>query len=405
MKKNFKTIKLNEVADLKRGPFGGALKKSIFVPDGYKVYEQKNAIYDDFRLGSYYINSEKFQEMKAFEVIPNDIIMSCSGTIGKLSIAPKGVKSGIINQALLRIRPSEKVYSEFLKLYLESEYVQKRYLLQTSGTAMQNLKPMKVIREIPINLPDLETQSEILSKIKECFTLLDKSEAKLKQAEDKLNKVMDSALERLIPHTLPEEDDRWEIKSLGDIFQVYTGKTPQTKEKLYYTNQDIPFVGPSDLPDSEIVITKANKYIDKYAIETGVVRLLPEDTVLLCCIGATIGKVGIAEVELTTNQQINSFIPNPKFDMKYLYFYLRKIRSLITTESSSTTLPILNKSKTENLPFIYPQDISRQKAISKKLEKLKTYSDESIRRIQEQKAFIKSLRQSILKKAFEGKLI
>lgn len=273
-----------------------------------------------------------------------------------------------------------------------------------SGTTRLKLNQTRM-REIPIPLPPLQEQKQIVSKIKECFTLLDKSEEKLKQAEDKLNKVMDSALERLIPDTLPEEDDRWEIKSLGDIFQVYTGKTPKTKEKLYYTNQDIPFVGPSDLPDSEIIITKANKYIDKYAVETGVVRLLPKDTVLLCCIGATIGKVGIAEVELTTNQQINSFIPNPKFDMKYLYFYLRKIRSLITTESSSTTMPILNKSKTENLPFIYPQDISRQKAISKKLEKLKTYSDESIRRLQGQKAFIKSLRQSILKKAFEGKLI
>jgi type I restriction enzyme S subunit len=335
-----------------------------------------------------------------------DILFARSGaTAGKSYLVDSVPKDAVFASYLIRVICNNQiVLPEFLYLYFQTYEYWENISYNTAGIAQPNVNGTK-LGAMDVPLPPLQEQKQIVSKIKECFTLLDKSEEKLKQAEDKLNKVMDSALERLIPDTLPEEDDRWEIKSLGDIFQVYTGKTPKTKEKLYYTNQDIPFVGPSDLPDSEIVITKANKYIDKYAIETGVVRLLPKDTVLLCCIGATIGKVGIAEVELTTNQQINSFIPNPKFDMKYLYFYLRKIRSLITTESSSTTMPILNKSKTENLPFIYPQDISRQKAISKKLEKLKTYSDESIRRLQGQKAFIKSLRQSILKKAFEGKLI
>lgn len=94
---------------IKRGPFGSAIRKEFFVPDGYKVYEQKNAIYNDFELGTYFINEEKFNELKDFEIKPNDIIISCSGTIGRIAIAPQNISQGIINQALLKITLNEKV--------------------------------------------------------------------------------------------------------------------------------------------------------------------------------------------------------------------------------------------------------------------------------------------------------
>ena len=92
-----------EKTSIKRGPFGSALKKAFFVDSGYKVYEQKNAIKDDFSLGEYYITEEKFNELKGFEVKGGDIIISCSGTIGKISVAPMNIKQGIINQALLKL--------------------------------------------------------------------------------------------------------------------------------------------------------------------------------------------------------------------------------------------------------------------------------------------------------------
>ena len=87
---------------IKRGPFGSAIKKDFFVPKGnntYKVYEQKNAIYNNHKLGEYYINEKKFNELKAFEVDPGDIIISCSGTIGKVGYLPENNERGIINQA------------------------------------------------------------------------------------------------------------------------------------------------------------------------------------------------------------------------------------------------------------------------------------------------------------------
>src|SRR5262245_39566402 len=109
-------VGVNEKGGLKRGPFGGAVKKEIFVSDGFKIYEQKNAIYNDFDLGTYFIDGSKFKELRGFSVEPDDLIVSCSGTIGKVAIVPPTARPGIINQALLRIRPDKKV---ILPIYLK----------------------------------------------------------------------------------------------------------------------------------------------------------------------------------------------------------------------------------------------------------------------------------------------
>ena len=99
--------KLGDVCDFVRGPFGGSLKKSCFVESGYAVYEQ-HAIYDQFTDVRYFIDEAKFNEMKRFELKPNDLIMSCSGTMGKVAIVPQNIEKGIINQALLKLTPKKK---------------------------------------------------------------------------------------------------------------------------------------------------------------------------------------------------------------------------------------------------------------------------------------------------------
>ncbi len=100
--KNWENVNFGEVVtQFIRGPFGSALKKEFFVPSGFKVYEQRNAIYQTTELGDYYISQKKFDELKRFELNGGDYIVSCSGTIGKLYKLPLDAPKGLINQALL----------------------------------------------------------------------------------------------------------------------------------------------------------------------------------------------------------------------------------------------------------------------------------------------------------------
>ena len=121
MKAGWQLRKLGDVCRSVRGPFGGSLKKSVFVADGYAVYEQSHAIYEQFEEIRYFVEDDKFREMQRFEIHSNDLIMSCSGTMGKVAIVPEGIRRGIINQALLKLSPSSAISSHFLKYWMDRD--------------------------------------------------------------------------------------------------------------------------------------------------------------------------------------------------------------------------------------------------------------------------------------------
>lgn len=163
--KDWQEEKLGKLCHFVRGPFGGSLKKSIFVSDGYAVYEQQHAIYDQFNKIRYFIDEWKFAEMKRFELSPDDLIMSCSGTMGRVAIVPNNIKRGIINQALLKLTPNEKILNTFLRSWMESEAFQKALKEYSWGAAIQNVASVKVLKEIKVPLPSIEKQQSIISRL------------------------------------------------------------------------------------------------------------------------------------------------------------------------------------------------------------------------------------------------
>ncbi|SCU17157.1 restriction endonuclease subunit S [Staphylococcus aureus] len=169
---------------IKRGPFGGALKKDIFVESGYAVYEQRNAIYDisNFR---YYINENKYKEMQSFSVQPNDIIMSCSGTIGRLALIPHNYTKGIINQALIRFRTNHKIRSEFFLIFMWSNQMQRKILEANPGSAITNLVPVKELKLIPFPLPVKFEQDKISQFIHIINRRIEQSEKKIESLKNR----------------------------------------------------------------------------------------------------------------------------------------------------------------------------------------------------------------------------
>ncbi len=154
---------LGEIALLVRGPFGGSLKKDIFVEAGDCVYEQGNVIDRDLKNFRYFIIPEKFDQMKRFAVSAGDILMSCSGTIGKFVIVPEKFKKGIINQALLKITPIQKITSEFLRLTLENYFSSNN--THVKGMAIKNIAAVKELKKIKIPLPSVAEQKKIVARL------------------------------------------------------------------------------------------------------------------------------------------------------------------------------------------------------------------------------------------------
>jgi type I restriction enzyme S subunit len=155
---------LGDVALLVRGPFGGSLKKSMFVATGYPIYEQQHPISGDLSSFRYFIDVEKFESMKRFAVSAGDVLMSCSGTFGKVVEVTQQAPVGVINQALLKITPSPDINSSYLKTLMTSDYFQEHVRVGVLGSAMQNVASVAELKAIPIPVPDLDTQKEFVSE-------------------------------------------------------------------------------------------------------------------------------------------------------------------------------------------------------------------------------------------------
>lgn len=168
--------RLGELGLYRKGPFGSSLTKSMFVPkskSSIKVYEQKNAIQKDFSLGDYYISKEKFDSMQSFIVEPEDIIVSCAGTIGEVYKLPKNAPIGIINQALMRVKLYNDELSAFWMLYFD--YVLKKEASkQSSGTAIKNIPPFEILKAYPFPLPPLAEQKKIVEILEQMLPLCEK---------------------------------------------------------------------------------------------------------------------------------------------------------------------------------------------------------------------------------------
>ena len=162
----WQTKKWGELCDFVRGPFGGSLKKNVFKESGYVVYEQKHAIHNHFNQLRYFIDEEKFNEMKRFEVFPGDIILSCSGvTLGRVAIVPEGIPKGIINQALLKLTPKKNVNVHFITHWFRSSIFQKIIFDYSGGAAIPNVPSAKILKEIKIPCPSLKEQEKIVTEI------------------------------------------------------------------------------------------------------------------------------------------------------------------------------------------------------------------------------------------------
>lgn len=155
----------NNVQEMFLGPFGSALKVDSYVDkkDAFcMVYEQKHAIQGRLDLDNHFINEEKYNSLRRFEVKGGDFIMSCRGTIGKLYKLPNDAPKGIIHPSLMKIRIKEDVYdSTYFKYMLVKIVANER----TNGNCVQMAITAKELGKKTLPLPPLPLQQAFAQRI------------------------------------------------------------------------------------------------------------------------------------------------------------------------------------------------------------------------------------------------
>lgn len=169
-------IAKKEKHSIKAGPFGSALKKEIYVKSGYKIFGQEQVIAGNERIGDYFIDEMKYQELINCRVVPNDILISLVGTVGKVLILSESCQAGIINPRLIKISIDEKIMiAKFFKYYFESSYLRSLYKMKAHGATMDVLN-LGMIKELPFPICTVDEQIQVISEIESRLSVCDKIE-------------------------------------------------------------------------------------------------------------------------------------------------------------------------------------------------------------------------------------
>ncbi|MHA2950773.1 restriction endonuclease subunit S [Limosilactobacillus reuteri] len=251
------------------------------------------------------------------------------------------------------------------------------------GSAVPSLT-IKILNEITLEVPSLQIQNEIISKIK---PIEDKIRLNNK-INDNLVKLVDSYFINFLNNVTTVE------KTIEDIGTVVGGGTPSKKIADYW-NGDIAWVTPKDLSQHPLIFTSSGEnYITGLGLAKGSAKLLPTNTILFSS-RAPIGYISIAKNNLATNQGFKSVIPNKEYSFQFIYELLKHETAAIKNEANGSTFKEISGKKLKQHIINIPnsEDTSKFNEITKPIFK-------QLRKLEEENEELLAIKKGLLEKYF-----
>ena len=418
----WEVVRLQDVGDYKKGPFGSAITIDMFIeksPGSYKVYEQKNAIRGNCEIGEAYIPKSVYNNLKNFSVYPLDIIVSCAGTIGKCYILPEDCEQGIINQALMRVRVNKSFNLEYF-LYIFDIVLSYAAIKYSNGSAIKNIPPFNVLNKLRVTLPSNIEQLQIVNYLDKKTALLDKAKALLEEQIQKLKDYRASLIYETVTkgldQTVPMKDSGidwigqvpqgWGVKPIKHV--VATPVTDGPHETPLLCETGIPFLSAEAVKNGVLDFNYKRGYISLQDHERFKKKISPKkDDIFIVKSGATTGNVGIVNTDEIFDIWSPLALIRCKKSLavqKYIYYYLISniFKAQVEFNWSFGTQQNIGMGIIENIKLILPP-LSEQTKISDLLDK-KTYQiDQLIQIKNKQIDNINKQRQTLIYDFVTGK--
>ncbi|EPX9364574.1 restriction endonuclease subunit S [Aeromonas veronii] len=294
-----------------------------------------------------YLTKEKALELNCTFLNSGDILIArMPDPIGRACIFPQLHKECVTVVDICVVRPkNENVDSKWLMHCINSREFNNQVLNYVTGTTRQRISRGN-LSNLNIALPPLKEQKRIAAILDKADAIRQKRQQAIALADDFLRSVFLDMFGD--PITNPKG---WDLSTIGKLGNVITGSTPSSKKTGMFDG-DIPFVTPGDLETDAPV---SRTLTDEGALNS---RTCRKGTTLVCCIGATIGKIGIASRTSAFNQQINAIEWGSEIDDEFGFFAMKLMKATIISSAIQTTLPILNKSAFSALAmYLPPKDL------------------------------------------------
>ena len=360
----WKEVRLGDVCEIITGfPFPG--KK--YSKEGIRVVRGDNVTIGNLRWDTEKDKrwNEPFDKTEYYSLQANDIVIGMDGSrVGKNKARIKKEDLPLLlAQRVACVRHNELAEQDYLYYNIFSkkfiDYVNSIH----TGSAIPHIS-QKQIEDYKILLPDLETQSRIasiLSSLDRKIELNNKINADLEEMAQAIFKNWFVDFEpfkdgKFVDSELGMIPEGWKVGRADDFYQINIGKTPPRKEhKWFSTNPaDKIWVSIANMGNSGIFISDSSEYLTKEAVDRHNIIMVPRNTILLS-FKLTVGRVAIADKELTTNEAIARFILSDDKYMEYLYLYLKNFdyNSLGSTSSIATAV---NSKTIKGMQMLQPSD-------------------------------------------------
>ena len=356
--------KFGDMADYKKGPFGSALKKEIFIPksdDSVKVYEQQNAINKNWKLERYFITKSYAKKLNAFETHSGDILISCAGTIGEMYELPDESEPGIINQALMRVRVNEKVVSKKLYKLLFNHMIEDFSKEYSNGSAIKNIPPFADLKPMTAMVPSMEEQFQLsgfFANLDNLITLHQRKLDKMKELKKAFLNLIFSQKLRFYGFT-----DSWELRKLEEVAPLRGGYAFQSNQ---YANEGIPIVRISNILSDGSV---GGEFVFHNELKDDEIFMLENGDIVLAMSGATTGKVSILSSEKSCkyyqNQRVGLFSKTATCNYSFVATivrsekFLEQLRDVLVAGAQ----PNVSAKDIDAFDFSVPKDVEEQSQI------------------------------------------
>lgn len=373
----WETKKLGEIATFSKGK---GISKSDIDESGItecirygELYTHYREVINEIKSKTNVITSELVLSEK------NDIIIPASGeTTIDIATASCVLKSGIALGGDLNIIKTEN-NGIFLSYYLNSKKKMEIANL-AQGVSVVHLYSSQ-LASLSLSFPKLNEQNKISSFLALLDIRIQTQNKIIKQLELYFNGIRDNLFSQKI--RFGDFTEKWEIKYLGEVGDIVTGKTPNTKD-LDLWNGDVQFVTPTDITEN-----KYQHLTERTIKKTDKLKVLPPKSIMFTCI-ASIGKMSLSINPCVTNQQINTIIPHSYFNNEFIFYAVKNISDFIKSTQSSSTMPIINKTEFSKFKISVPcqkEQIQISSFLSKIDRKIQT-EKEILEQLEMQKKYL-----------------
>lgn len=290
---------------------------------------------------------------------------------------------------IIESKNKELLITQYLYYYL-SKYIDV-LRNQSIGGVIKYIR-LGNLTEAPIPMPDIKTQRVIVEILDHAQALIDKQKAEIEEYENLIHSIFYQMFYKT--------GTNYQKQKISDRFEVFSGGTPSRKNKDFWENGKIPWVKTTEVINEKICSTEEN--ISEQGYNNSSTKLFPKDTVIIAMYGQgqTRGRVGILQIEATTNQACAGIVPNDIDNMTFIFYQLKAKYQELRDLARGGNQPNLNLSIIKEFELIFPP-ANVQKEFADKVNIIEKMREYSRRKLIEQQTLFSAL----MDKAFKGELV